>query len=58
MIVSPQPCVADGTPYVRAGRIRGAEITHEKGWSKFDVLLGMSERDRPEHDLGVQHRAV
>jgi amino acid adenylation domain-containing protein len=24
--------------------IRCAEISHEKGWSKFDVLLGMSER--------------
>jgi amino acid adenylation domain-containing protein len=24
--------------------IRCAEITHEKGWSKFDLLLGMSER--------------
>jgi amino acid adenylation domain-containing protein len=24
--------------------IRSAEISHEKGWSKFDVLLGMSER--------------
>jgi amino acid adenylation domain-containing protein len=24
--------------------IRCVEITHEKGWSKFDLLLGMSER--------------
>jgi hypothetical protein len=24
--------------------LRCVEITHEKGWSKFDVLLGMSER--------------
>src|SRR5207245_960527 len=24
--------------------IRCTEISHEKGWSKFDVLLGISER--------------
>ncbi len=59
MIVLPQPGLADERPKFEPAGIRCTEITHEKGWSKFDVLLGMSERThRAQHDLGVQHRAV
>ena len=42
---APQPGVADGSgPSSSREGIRATEITHEKGWSKFDLLLGMSER--------------
>ena len=40
----PQSGLADPTPEVRADGHPRVEISHEKGWSKFDLLLGMSER--------------
>ena len=60
MIVFHNPAWQTERPEVRAARASTAtEIVHEKGWSKFDLLLGMSERTNgPQHDLGVQHRAV
>jgi amino acid adenylation domain-containing protein len=44
MIVLHNPAWQTQRPKFEPEGIRCAEITHEKGWSKFDVLLGMSER--------------
>ncbi|MGH2849414.1 MAG: condensation domain-containing protein, partial [Solirubrobacteraceae bacterium] len=44
MIVFHNPGWQTQRPKFEPAGIRCAEITHEKGWSKFDVLLGMSER--------------
>ena len=44
MIVLHNPAWQTQRPKFQPAGIRCAEITHEKGWSKFDVLLGMSER--------------
>ncbi len=44
MIVMHNPAWQTARPKFEPRGIRCAEITHEKGWSKFDVLLGMSER--------------
>ena len=44
MIVMHNPAWQTQRPKFEPEGIRCAEITHEKGWSKFDVLMGMSER--------------
>src|SRR5207253_5441256 len=44
MIVLHNPAWQTERPKFEPVGIRCAEISHEKGWSKFDVLLGMSER--------------
>src|SRR5450755_2167024 len=44
MIVLHNPACHTQRPNFQPEGTRCAEITHEKGWSKFDVLLGMSER--------------
>jgi amino acid adenylation domain-containing protein len=44
MIVLHNPAWQTQRPKFEPEGIRCTEITHEKGWSKFDVLLGMSER--------------
>jgi len=44
MIVLHNPSWQTQRPKFEPEGIRCAEITHEKGWSKFDLLLGMSER--------------
>jgi amino acid adenylation domain-containing protein len=44
MIVLHNPAWQTKRPKFEPDGIRCTEITHEKGWSKFDVLLGMSER--------------
>jgi amino acid adenylation domain-containing protein len=44
MIVLHNPAWQTKRPKFEPQGVRCAEITHEKGWAKFDVLLGMSER--------------
>jgi amino acid adenylation domain-containing protein len=44
MLVYHNPAWQDKRPKFEPEGIRCTEITHEKGWSKFDVLLGVSER--------------
>ncbi len=44
MMVLHNPAWQTERPKFEPEGIRCAEITHEKGWAKFDVLLGMSER--------------
>jgi amino acid adenylation domain-containing protein len=44
MIVLHNPAWQTQRPKFEPQGIRCTEITHEKGWSKFDLLLGMSER--------------
>jgi amino acid adenylation domain-containing protein len=44
MIVFHNPAWQTERPKFEPDGIRCTEITHEKGWSKFDLLLGMSER--------------
>ncbi len=44
MMVLHNPAWQTQRPKFEPEGIRCTEITHEKGWSKFDVLLGMSER--------------
>jgi amino acid adenylation domain-containing protein len=44
MIVLHNPAWQTQRPKFEPIGIRSTEITHEKGWSKFDVLVGMSER--------------
>jgi amino acid adenylation domain-containing protein len=44
MIVYHNPAWQDNRPKFEPRGIRCTEISHEKGWSKFDVLLGISER--------------
>ena len=44
MIVLHNPAWQTRRPKFEPAGLRATEITHEKGWSKFDVLLGMSER--------------
>jgi amino acid adenylation domain-containing protein len=44
MIVLHNPAWQTERPKFEPDGFRCTEITHEKGWSKFDVLLGMSER--------------
>ncbi|MEA2147161.1 MAG: hypothetical protein QOG59_2748 [Solirubrobacteraceae bacterium] len=44
MIVMHNPVWQTQRPKFEPPGIRCTEITHEKGWAKFDVLLGMSER--------------
>ncbi|HEX3693490.1 MAG TPA: amino acid adenylation domain-containing protein [Solirubrobacteraceae bacterium] len=44
MIVLHNPAWQTQRPKFEPNGMRCTEITHEKGWSKFDVLLGMSER--------------
>ncbi|MEA2125486.1 MAG: hypothetical protein QOI80_2268 [Solirubrobacteraceae bacterium] len=44
MIVLHNPAWQTERPKFEPRGIRCAEITHEKGWAKFDLLLGMSER--------------
>jgi hypothetical protein len=44
MIVLHNPAWQTKRPKFEPSGIRCAEITHEKGWAKFDLLLGMSER--------------
>ena len=44
MIVLHNPAWQTQRPKFEPSGVRCTEITHEKGWSKFDVLLGMSER--------------
>jgi amino acid adenylation domain-containing protein len=44
MIVLHNPAWQTQRPKFEPAGLRATEITHEKGWSKFDVLLGMSER--------------
>ena len=44
MIVLHNPAWQTQRPKFEPAGIRCTEISHEKGWSKFDVLLGMSER--------------
>jgi amino acid adenylation domain-containing protein len=44
MIVYHNPAWQDDRPRFEPKGIRSTEISHEKGWSKFDVLLGISER--------------
>lgn len=44
MIVYHNPGWQDDRPKFEPEGIRSTEISHEKGWSKFDVLLGISER--------------
>jgi amino acid adenylation domain-containing protein len=44
MMVLHNPAWQTERPKFEPEGIRCAEISHEKGWAKFDVLLGMSER--------------
>jgi amino acid adenylation domain-containing protein len=44
MMVLHNPAWQTERPKFEPEGIRCVEISHEKGWSKFDVLLGMSER--------------
>lgn len=44
MIVFHNPGWQTQRPKFEPEGIRCTEITHEKGWAKFDVLIGMSER--------------
>jgi amino acid adenylation domain-containing protein len=44
LIVFHNPAWQTQRPKFEPEGIRSTEITHEKGWAKFDVLLGMSER--------------
>lgn len=44
MVVFHNPAWQTQRPKFAPEGIRCAEITHERGWSKFDLLLGMSER--------------
>jgi amino acid adenylation domain-containing protein len=44
MVVFHNPAWQTERPKFEPAGIRCAEISHEKGWSKFDLLLGMSER--------------
>lgn len=44
MIVLHNPAWETRRPKFEPRGVRATELTHEKGWSKFDVLLGMSER--------------
>lgn len=44
MIVYHNPAWQDNRPRFEPEGIRCTEISHAKGWSKFDVLLGVSER--------------
>src|SRR5205085_5092107 len=44
MVVFHNPAWQTQRPKFQPEGIRCVEISHEKGWSKFDVLLGMSER--------------
>jgi amino acid adenylation domain-containing protein len=44
MMVFHNPAWQTERPKFEPEGIRCVEISHEKGWSKFDVLLGMSER--------------
>jgi amino acid adenylation domain-containing protein len=44
MVVFHNPQWQTERPKFEPKGIRCAEISHEKGWSKFDLLLGMSER--------------
>jgi amino acid adenylation domain-containing protein len=44
MMVLHNPAWQTQRPKFQPEGIRCVEITHEKGWSKFDLLLGMSER--------------
>src|SRR5579872_1751199 len=44
MMVLHNPAWQTQRPKFQPEGIRCAEISHEKGWAKFDVLLGMSER--------------
>jgi amino acid adenylation domain-containing protein len=44
MMVFHNPAWQSERPKFEPEGIRCVEISHEKGWSKFDVLLGMSER--------------
>jgi amino acid adenylation domain-containing protein len=44
MIVYHNPAWQDDRPKFEPAGIRSTEISHEKGWAKFDVLLGISER--------------
>ena len=44
MIVYHNPAWQDDRPRFEPQGIRCTEISHEKGWSKFDLLLGASER--------------
>jgi amino acid adenylation domain-containing protein len=44
MIVLHNPDWETKRPKFEPERIRATELTYEKGWAKFDVLLGMSER--------------
>ena len=44
MVVFHNPGWQTKRPKFEPAGIRATEISHEKGWSKFDVLLGMSER--------------
>ena len=44
MVVLHNPAWQTERPKFEPPGIRCAEISHEKGWAKFDLLLGMSER--------------
>jgi amino acid adenylation domain-containing protein len=44
MIVLHNPAWQTQRPKFEPRGLRCTEISHEKGWSKFDLLLGMSER--------------
>ncbi len=44
MVVFHNPAWQTERPKFEPEGIRCAEISHQKGWSKFDLLLGMSER--------------
>jgi amino acid adenylation domain-containing protein len=44
MVVLQNPGWQTQRPKFEPSGIRCREISHEKGWSKFDLLLGMSER--------------
>ncbi len=44
MIVLHNPAWETRRPKFEPTGIHATEMTHEKGWSKFDLLLGMSER--------------
>jgi amino acid adenylation domain-containing protein len=44
MMVFHNPAWQTERPKFEPEGIRCAEISHEKGWAKFDVLVGMSER--------------
>src|SRR5205823_9668353 len=44
MMVFHNPAWQSERPKFEPEGIRCVEVSHEKGWSKFDVLLGISER--------------